>query len=168
LRYAGIINEDFGNGKGVGVSLFVQGCHWHCKGCFNEETWDFNQGKAFTHETVDEILADLSKPYITRFTVLGGEPLDNCFGVLQVLKNVKQKFPEINIWLYTGYTWEQIYGEEGSPLMRKIVRYVDILVDGRFILEEKNLALPFRGSDNQRIIDVQKSLKGSGATLYNV
>ena len=188
MRYAKINELDVTNGKGLGISIFVQGCDLHCKGCFNQETWDFNGGKEFTNEILNEILELLNKPYITRLTILGGEPLakENVEGVLQIVKFVKQHFPDKKIWLYTGRTIlnsnskdnyilfsDDDYimlpnGEDNLVYLSHIARLlpmVDYIVDGRYIESQRDLTLAFRGSTNQRIIDVKETLKNKEITL---
>ena len=164
MRYALIRKMDVSNGVGVGVSLFVQGCHFHCKGCFNPETWDFNGGKEWTPEIEEEFFALASKPYIHRISILGGEPLadENVYDVLMLLKRLRRQFPEKQIWLYTGYTWESIQAIYRKDYERcAALTCIDVLVDGRFQLDKQdtlNREIVFAGSTNQRIIDVQASL----------
>lgn len=167
MRYAGLIKEDFGNGAGVGCTLFVQGCNRHCPGCFNEETWSFDGGEEFTNEIKFEIFTELQKSYVTRFTVLGGEPLSlsNIPDVVKLLAEINVRFPSIQIWLYSSYTYEEILD---SPDRIMCLPLIDVLVDGRFILEKKDVTLAFRGSSNQRVIDVKQTLqKGEIVTLYD-
>jgi anaerobic ribonucleoside-triphosphate reductase activating protein len=153
---------DISNGEHIGVSLFVQGCRFCCKGCFNKETWDFNGGKEWTQEVEDKFFDLINRPYIKRVSILGGEPLadGNKLVVLDLIKKIKDKYPNKSIWLYTGYTFEEI-----SSLNN--LRYIDVLVDGRYIEEQKDLTLKFRGSKNQRLIDIQKTLKENKIVLYN-
>ena len=162
MRYAQIRNMDISNGEHIGVSLFVQGCRFCCKGCFNKETWDFNGGKEWTQEVEDKFFDLINRPYIKRVSILGGEPLadGNKLVVLDLIKKIKDKYPNKSIWLYTGYTFEEI-----SSLNN--LRYIDVLVDGRYIEEQKDLTLKFRGSKNQRLIDTQKTLKENKIVLYN-
>ena len=151
MRYASIRSFDISNGDGVGVALFTQGCKFHCKGCFNPETWDLNAGRLWTEE-VEEKFLDLMKPdYITRVSILGGEPLldRNIEALCSLCIKIKDRYPKKKIWLYSGYTYEVI--KERIP---EIIDRIDILVDGTFIEELKDLNLPFRGSSNQRVIDV--------------
>ena len=158
----GIINKfDVINGNGIRVSLFVSGCHNNCKGCFNKQSQDFNYGKKFTTETQREILLALTPIYITGISILGGEPLEpeNISTVYNLCKEIKEKFPTKDIWLYTGYTFENI----SSYL---IMKYIDVLVDGKYIEEQKDLTLKWRGSKNQRVIDVKESLKQNKVVLY--
>lgn len=169
--YGKIICPDIANGTGCRLSLFVSGCRNRCKGCFNVETRNFSYGTRFTEDTMQEILEKLRPEYISGITILGGEPLDynNQPHVLKVLKRVRKELPEKDIWIYTGFTWEDLTDEKRygkSEEGRSILKMTDVLVDGPFVLEEKDISLPFRGSRNQRIIDVQESLRtGAVVTL---
>lgn len=165
MRYAQITSFEVCNGKGAGVSLFTQGCHFKCKGCFNQEAWDFNGGKEWTEEVENKFFELVSKPYIKRVSILGGEPLanENLLDVFNLIKRLKVKFPDKNIWLYTGYTLENILY---NPLRKRIVELCDVVVDGRYIDELKDLTLKFAGSKNQRLIDAKKSLKENKIILY--
>lgn len=160
MNYAAIKKTDIANGTGVRVSLFVSGCRRHCKGCFNSETWDFNFGTPFTDDTMQEILDALDHDYIEGFSLLGGEPFEpeNRGEVLRILTAVRGKFPDKTIWCYTGNRYENMIKEA-----REIVELLDVLVDGEFIEERKNLRLKFRGSENQRILDVKKSIESGHA-----
>ncbi len=151
MNYAGIKKVDIANGPGVRVSLFVSGCRNHCKGCFNPETWDFSYGKPFTRETEDEIIEALRPSWIQGLSILGGEPTEeeNEAVLIPFLKRVRAELPEKNIWLYSGYTYEMLQNDE-------ILTLVDVLVDGPFLLEQKDAGLAFRGSRNQRIIDLRE------------
>lgn len=175
MNYAKIKDCDIADGEGVRVSLFVSGCTHHCAGCFNKETWDFDYGKPFTKEVEDKILKLLSKDYITGLTLLGGEPFEVCNqeALHNLLVRVKAEFPDKDVWCYTGYTFEDLLDEEGivnTKYTKSMLSFIDVLVDGEFVLERKSLGLIFKGSDNQRIIDVKESLK-NGITvekeLYN-
>lgn len=166
MNYAELKPYDVANGIGIRVSLFVSGCTHHCKGCFNADTWDFNYGKPFTDEVIDEILEYLEPDYIEGLTLLGGEPMEpsNQEGILPLLRKVKQRYPKKNIWLYSGYLFDKdILGKmcKESEITKEIISYIDILIDGEFQIENKNLKVNFRGSDNQRIIDVKKSLEAN-------
>ena len=154
MRYNKIRKMDISNGPGVRVSIFVQGCHFHCKECFNEETWDFNGGKEYTDETINRVLELASKEYIVGLSILGGEPLNpkNIKGVTKLAKEFKEKFPNKNLWMWTGYLFENVKDNE-------VFNYVDTLIDGRFKVELFDPRLKWRGSSNQRVIDVKKSLK---------
>jgi anaerobic ribonucleoside-triphosphate reductase activating protein len=164
MNYADIKYCDVANGKGVRVSLFVSGCTHHCKNCFNKETWDFHYGKPFTQETMETVLGYLDKAYISGLSLLGGEPFEhvNQQGLLPLLREVRQRFPEKNIWCYTGYDFEKdILGRmiHEWPETKEMLSYIDILVDGEFVEELKSPSLQFKGSANQRIIAVQPSIE---------
>lgn len=157
MRYANIKNLDISNGPGIRVSLFVSGCRRHCKGCFNEVAQSFEYGTRFGSETLVELLRLLSNPHIKGLSVLGGEPLEpeNRDTVLDICKTVRVAFgAKKTIWMWTGYSWEDV---KDLPVME----YLDVLVDGPFVEEQKNLCLPYCGSENQRVIDVKMSLRGS-------
>ena len=163
MNYGEIKYCDVANGPGVRTSLFVSGCTHHCKGCFNPKTWDFEYGKPFTEKEEEEILESLKPDYIHGFTLLGGEPFEyvNQQGVLPLLKKIKQQFPDKNIWAFSGYLFDkEIVGDmcKKWPETMEMLECIDVLVDGRFEIEKKNLMLKFKGSENQRTIDVRKSL----------
>ena len=171
MNYALIKNCDIANGPGVRVSLFVSGCTHHCKGCFNQIAWDFDYGQPFTQDTVDEILDMLSPNYIKGLTLLGGEPFEpqNQGALVDLLNQVKGKYPEKSIWVFTGYLFDKdiLGGRIGQPdIIHEYLRNVDVLVDGPFIEEKKDLMLRFRGSSNQRLIDVQASLRENQVVLW--
>jgi len=151
MNYAEIKKVDIANGPGVRVSLFVSGCRNHCKGCFNPETWDFDYGRPFTRETEDEIIEALRPSWIQGLSILGGEPTEeeNTAVLIPFLKRVRAVLPDKDIWLYSGYTYEALRDKE-------ILTLVDVLVDGPFLLEQKDAGLAFRGSRNQRIIDLRE------------
>lgn len=164
MRYALMRSMDISNGEGVGVSLFVQGCPFHCKGCFNQETWDFNKGKPWTDKTEEQFIKLVDRPYITRVTFLGGEPLasQNVSTVLHLIKRIKLQFPQKKIWVYSGYLYDTIQqqflaDQTGTNSDRhEILGLIDYLVDGQFIFERQcNLgnAIKWAGSTNQRVID---------------
>ena len=163
MKYAQIREMDVTNGSGIGVALFTQGCPYHCKNCFNPETWDFDKGTDWTKETENRIIELLKPEYITRLTILGGEPLieRNIEPLTALLKRVKSVYPDKQVWLYTGGDFEVLEG-----LYEEIFRYIDILIDGRYIDDLRDYKLKWRGSSNQRIIDVQKSLKEGEIILY--
>lgn len=172
MNYADIKQYDVANGPGVRVSLFVSGCTHHCRECFNPETWDFEYGKPFTEETVQTILRDMEPEYIKGLTLLGGEPFEhvNQQGLLPLVRAVKKKYPQKNIWCFTGYDFEKdILGRMVSEWKEteKLLAYIDVLVDGEFIIEQKDLGLAFKGSANQRTILVQESLKKQRVCLWN-
>lgn len=162
MNYATIKATDVANGPGVRVSLFVSGCTHHCQGCFNAEAWDFSYGQPFTEAVGEEIMELLGHGYIAGLSLLGGEPLEpeNQQALLPFLKKVKTRLPEKTIWCYSGYTFEHIVGTmmAASQTTRELMGLIDVLVDGKFIEEKKNLNLRFRGSENQRILDVKRSL----------
>ena len=162
MYYASIKNCDIANGPGVRVSLFVSGCTHHCPGCFNEVAWDFHYGEPFTQQTIDTILQMLSPAYIRGLTLLGGEPFEpeNQEPVVELLRQMKAKYPEKTIWAFSGYTYEQITsGKLGDwAVTKEYLSYLDVLVDGPFIEAKKNLSLRFRGSENQRQIDIPATL----------
>lgn len=161
MNYATIKPTDVANGPGVRVSLFVSGCTHHCEGCFNEEAWDFSYGEPFTGEVQEELLRLLGKGYISGLSLLGGEPLEpvNQEALLPFLKAVKERVPEKTIWCYSGYTFEYILDTMmENQTCREIMDLLDVLVDGRFVAELLNLNLRFRGSENQRLLDVKRSL----------
>lgn len=172
MNYVSIKKTDIANGTGVRVSLFVSGCTHHCKGCFNEETWDFNYGKSFTQNVQSEIIEALNPSYIAGLTLIGGEPLEpsNQRGLIEFVRTVKQLYPEKNIWCYTGYTFEKDLlspdGRAHCEVTDELLSMLDILVDGEFVLDKKNITLKFRGSENQRIILVKESLE-KGATVLS-
>ena len=172
MNYAEIKNCDIANGPGVRVSLFVSGCSHHCKGCFNEIAWDYNYGQPFTEEVEDSILEMLKPSYIRGLTLLGGEPFDpkNQAAVVHLLRRIKKAYPNKSIWAFTGYLFDKdiLPGKLGDPaITEEYVSYLDVLVDGRFVEEKKNLSLRFRGSENQRLIDVPASLKAGEVVLWN-
>lgn len=161
INYATIKRCDIADGPGVRVSLFVSGCRNRCKGCFNSETWSFSHGQPFTEDTISEILDALSPAYISGLTVLGGDPFEpeNIDGVTELCKRVRSERPELTIWVYTGYLYENLKDLE-------IFDYIDVLVDGPFVESKRDLMLRFRGSANQRIIDVLASRRAREVVLY--
>lgn len=172
MNYAAIKKHDIANGPGVRVSLFVSGCSHHCPGCFNQETWDFNYGQEFNSDVINEIIQAIEPSFIHGFSLLGGEPfeLPNQKGVLPLLKEIKTKFPNKDIWCYTGYDYEKdILGKmvDAWPETKEMLSYIDILVDGEFVEAKKDLSLRFRGSSNQRLIDVQASLEANEVILWD-
>lgn len=172
MNYATIKNCDIANGPGVRVSLFVSGCTHHCKGCFNEVAWDFDYGESFTQQTVDEILQMLRPGYIRGITLLGGEPFEpqNQPALVELLRQIKAAYPEKTIWAFSGYLFDKdiLPGKLGDPAVtKKFLSYLDVLVDGPFIEAKKNLSLRFRGSSNQRIIDVPASLQKGEIVLWD-
>lgn len=171
MYYGNILDCDIANGEGVRVTLFVSGCTNRCEGCFQPETWDFTYGKQFTKEVEDEILAMLSRDYIDGLTVLGGEPFEpqNQAVLLPFLKRVRKEYPGKNIWMFTGFTYELLKTDGSHPRCEctdEILSLIDILVDGRFVLAKKNISLQFRGSENQRVIDVPKTLASGHVSIW--
>lgn len=172
MNYADIKRVDVANGTGVRVSLFVSGCTHHCEGCFNAEAWDFNYGKPYDKAAEQQVMDYLKPDYITGLSLLGGEPFEpqNQPELLKLLLRVKSEMPEKTVWCYTGYTFEDdILGSKlgDENITREMISYIDILVDGEFKQELKDLRLRFRGSSNQRIIDVQQSLKQGKTVLWS-
>ena len=165
MNYHNIKTDDMLNGDGLRVTCWVSGCNIGCFNCYNPQTWDFNSGIPFTEDTMQEILYDLSKPYIKGLTLSGGHPLDphNAPKVLEIVKRVKMVFPNKDIWIYSGYEWENIIKDE---TLREILKYTDVLVDGAYVDELRDISLAFRGSSNQRIIDVPKSLEQNKVILW--
>lgn len=185
MRYAQIRSMDVSNGEGVGVALFVQGCTHHCKNCFNPETWDFNGGKEWTEDVKNHFLELIDRPYIKRVSLLGGSPLadQNLDDVYNLVKEIKMKFPDKTIWLYTGYTvniFETYISfhteidvipkseDLGCNFKRaSIIRKCDVVIDGKYEEDKKDLSLKFRGSSNQRLIDIKKSLEKGEMVLWD-
>lgn len=172
MNYATIKWYDISNGPGVRVSLYVSGCRNHCKGCFNPETWDFNYGTPFTEETEKKIIEGMSHDYIKGFTLLGGDPFEpeNQVVLAPFLKRLREKFPEKSFWCFTGYDYEAelLTGKIGDiDNVMAMLSCLDVLVDGRFIEEKKNLSLRFKGSENQRTILVQPSLEQDEVVLWD-
>ncbi|MBQ9024071.1 MAG: anaerobic ribonucleoside-triphosphate reductase activating protein [Bacilli bacterium] len=160
MRYNKIRKMDISNGPGVRVSIFMQGCHFHCKDCFNSETWDFEGGKEYTDKTIDRVLELCEKEYIVGLSILGGEPMHpkNIEGTTKLAKKFKEKFPNKNIWVWTGFLFENIKDNE-------VFNYIDTLVDGQFKTELFDPKLKWKGSSNQRVIDVKKSLKNNKVVI---
>lgn len=184
MRYASIRSMDISNGEGVGVALFVQGCHFHCHNCFNSETWDFNGGKEWNEKSKDVFLKLIDRPFIKRISFLGGEPLadENVDTVLDLIYEIKNKYPTKTIWLYTGFTWNHImnriycvddfdyitesYEEELNVQREKNIKLCDVLVEGQYVDSLRDVTLKWRGSSNQRVIDVQKTLVLHNGVFY--
>ena len=171
MNYATIKNCDIANGPGVRISLFVSGCTHHCPGCFNEVAWDFQYGEPFTQDTVDYILKLMQPDYIKGLTLLGGEPFEpqNQPAIVDLLTQVKKAYPHKSIWAFTGYLFDKdILMKKLGPweITEKYLGFLDVLVDGRFIEAQKDLTLRFRGSSNQRLIDVPKSLEQGKIILW--
>ena len=157
MRYNLIRKMDISNGPGVRVSIFMQGCQFHCKNCFNPETWDFEGGKEVTNETIDEVLDLCKKDEIKGLSILGGEPMHpkNIDGTTKLAKRFKEKYPNKNLWAWSGFTFEKDLKD------KEIMNYLDVLVDGQFVDEQKNPTLVWKGSANQRVIDVKQSMKSN-------
>ncbi len=170
MNYAEIKICDIANGIGVRTSLFVSGCTHHCKNCFNKETWDFDYGRVFTEKVEESLLSSLEPSYIAGLSILGGEPFepDNQRGLVKFLKKVKEHFPEKTIWCYSGYTLEQLRGESRArcEVTDEMLSCLDVLVDGPFVEELKDISLRFKGSSNQRIIDMPKTLAAGEIVLW--
>lgn len=172
MNYGNIKNTDIANGEGVRVTLFVSGCTHHCKNCFNPETWDFNYGQPFTKEVEDKLIKLLSPTYIKGLTLLGGEPMEpqNQKALLPFLKRVKETFGETkNIWSYTGFVYDKDLVKGGrayTEYTSELLSLIDVLVDGPFVESLKNIMLKFRGSSNQRVIDLKNTIKTGKITLY--
>lgn len=170
MNFATIKPFDVANGPGVRVSLFVSGCTHRCKGCFNEEAWDFSYGEEFTEFYSDKIIEHLKPDYIKGFSLLGGEPFEkvNRDVLCGLLEKIKQTYPQKNIWCYTGYDFEKdlLHGSLNDESTKRMLSMIDILVDGKFVLEKKNIKLRFKGSENQRIIDVKKSIENNEVVLW--
>lgn len=163
MRYIKIKDNDIANGIGVTMSLWTQGCPHHCKGCFNIETWDFNKGKEFTESDLKYIFDNINKNNIDRdLSILGGEPLcpQNLEGVINLCKEFKSVYPNKKIYLWTGYTLEEF-----NEMQKSILNHIDVIVDGKFMEEKRNLSLKFRGSTNQRVINVKETLKNNKIIL---
>ena len=156
---------NFVDGEGVRNSLYVSGCMFHCKGCYNAATWSFKAGIPYTKELEEQIMLDLAQPYVQGLTLLGGEPFLNTGILIPLVKRIRKELPEKDIWSWTGYTWEELMLE--TPDKLELLQLVDILVDGRFDIAKKNLMLQFRGSSNQRIIDVKKSLDQGAVIIWD-
>lgn len=172
MNYAAIKKCDVANGPGVRVSLYVSGCTHHCKNCFNQETWDFKYGKPFDQAALQQILEYLEPEYIRGFSLLGGEPFEpvNQEVLVGVLRHIRERYPHKTIWCYSGYLFDKdmLAGKLGDPaITREMLSYLDILVDGEFVEAKKNLNLRFKGSENQRIINVPESLKCNEIVLWD-
>ena len=166
MNYATIKDCDIANGPGVRVSLFVSGCTHRCRDCFNQEAWDFDFGEPFDQAVMDRILDLLSPSYIRGITYLGGEPLDprNQAGLLDLSRQIKARFPEKSIWCFTGYVWERL--PQLDAVTDELLSHFEVLVDGPFVAEKKNLQLKFRGSENQRLIHIPKTLAAGQIVLW--
>lgn len=165
MYYSKIKYNDVANGPGLRISLFTSGCTHHCKGCFQPETWNFENGKPFTAETIKHIIEKSSSRYTSGLSLLGGDPLDNVHGILPLLEEFRQTFGNTKtIWMWTGYLFEEILKDD---LKSKVLPFVDVIVDGRFEENLKDVTLKYMGSTNQRVIDVPKSLEIASIVLYS-
>lgn len=162
MRYNKIRKMDISDGPGVRVSIFMQGCAFHCKNCFNPETWDFETGKEFTDETIERVLELCGNENITGLSILGGEPMHptNIEGTTKLAKAFKEKYPEKTLWAWTGFLFDKWVKD------KEVAKYLDVLIDGQYVDELRNPLLKWKGSSNQRVIDVQKSLKKGEVVLY--
>ena len=171
MNFAKINKNDIANGVGVRVTLFVSGCTHHCKGCFNQEAWDFGYGEPFSEDTENELLEALSPSYIKGLTLLGGEPMEpqNQRVLVGFLEKVKQQFPNKSIWCYSGYTFEELTGKSRArcEVTDRMLSYIDVLVDGKFVEELKDISLRFKGSSNQRLIDLKATLDKGEVVLWD-
>lgn len=171
MHVANVKFYDIANGEGVRTSLFVSGCRHHCKNCFNAEAWDFTFGTPYTKKTEEEIIASLAPDYIAGLTVLGGEPFEpeNQAEVLSLVTAVKSRYPHKTVWVYSGFTYEELLSgsRAATDTARALLQQIDVLVDGRFIEEQKNVSLAFRGSENQRLIDLPKTLQQGCVVLFS-
>lgn len=171
MNYGQIYYTDIANGPGCRTSLFVSGCTHHCKGCFNEETWDFTFGHEYTNDVENKVIESVKPSYISGLTVLGGEPMEpeNQKVLVSLYRKVREKVPHATIWIYSGYTWEELTDNENRrchcEVTDEILSLIDVLVDGEFIESQKDISLHFRGSANQRLIDVPATLKAGHIVL---
>ena len=163
MRWAKIRTEDIANGPGFRVSIYVQGCNNHCPGCFNPETWDFEGGKEFTDKVKSKFLELGKSKKIAGFSILGGEPLQQGKDMLDLVKEIKETYPDKTIWMWTGCVYEEL-----TPEQFEIVKYVDVLIDGRFDAKLKSLRSRYKGSSNQRVIDIAKTLKEGKCVLHEL
>ncbi|MBQ7356881.1 MAG: anaerobic ribonucleoside-triphosphate reductase activating protein [Clostridia bacterium] len=173
MNYCGLKKSDIANGEGIRTTIFVSGCRNRCPGCFQPETWDFNYGEPFDESVIGEIFKTMENPSVRGLTVLGGEPMEpeNQEGLLPFLRKFKEKFPRKNIWLYTGYLYEELIGltpsAKRTEITDELLSLVDILVDGRFEKDKYRLGLRFRGSENQRIIDMNKTREAGEVVIWD-
>ncbi len=172
MNYGEIKNCDIADGQGVRVTLFVSGCTNHCEGCFQPQTWDFDFGKPFTGETENELIDMLAPSYINGLTLLGGEPMEpeNQRALLPFVRRVRETYPDKTIWCYSGFTLEELLRDGSHPRCEatdELLSLIDVLVDGKFILAEKDISLRFRGSRNQRVLDLPATLKTGKAVLWD-
>ncbi len=173
MYYGAIKRSDIANGEGIRTTLFVSGCRNRCKNCFQPETWAFDYGEPFTEQTIEYIMSTFENPVVRGLTILGGEPMEpeNQLGLLPLLREFKKRYPDKNLWIYTGNLYEELTGQMGEhpkclPETAEILSLCDILVDGRFVEEKKRLGLRFRGSENQRIIDMNKTREAGEIVIW--
>ena len=173
MYYGAIKKNDISNGEGIRTSLFVSGCRNKCKNCFNPETWSFTYGSEFTNEIAEDILSTLNSPFVSGITVLGGEPMEpeNQRELLPFLREMKKRYPDKNVWLYTGNLYEELTSGIGVHFKctedtEELLSYVDVLVDGRFEEDKKSLGIRFRGSTNQRVIDMNKTRSAGEIVIW--
>ena len=172
MHYGNIKNYDIADGEGVRVTLFCSGCTNRCEGCFQPETWDFCYGKEYTKETEDQLIQMLTNPNIQGLTLLGGDPFEpsNQRTLITLLRRVKQELPTKDVWAYTGFVYEQdlLEGQrKHTEVTDEMLSYIDVLVDGPFVIDQKDISLYFRGSTNQRVIDIPKTLKSGNVVIYH-
>lgn len=172
MNYSGIKTFSIENGTGVRVSLFVSGCRHHCKGCFNKETWDFKHGDLFTKEVEDGIIESMKPDYMAGITLLGGDPAEpeNQAALLPMLRRIRQELPDKTVWMYTGYVLEDFKPGKHAhcEVTEEFLKHCDVVVDGPFIMEEKDLSIKFRGSRNQRIVDMRKTIETGSIVLHQM
>ena len=171
MRYGNIKKCDIANGVGVRTVLFVSGCTHHCKGCFQPETWDFSYGEPYTKETENEIVESLRPSYINGLTLLGGEPFEpaNQRELVGLLRRIRRELPDKTVWAFSGYTWEELTGQSRArcEVTEEMLSMLDVLVDGEYMEEKRNISLRFRGSENQRLIDVPKTRETGAVVLWD-
>ncbi len=171
MRYGNIKKCDIANGVGVRTVLFVSGCTHHCKGCFQPETWDFSYGEPYTKETENEIVESLRPSYINGLTLLGGEPFEpaNQRELVGLLRRIRRELPDKTVWAFSGYTWEELTGQSRArcEVTEEMLSMIDVLVDGEYMEEKRNISLRFRGSENQRLIDVPKTRETGAVVLWD-
>lgn len=172
MNYSNIKYCDIANGSGVRTTIFVSGCRNHCEGCFQPETWDFNNGKKYTQEVEDKIIQSCRFSYINGLTLLGGDPFEeeNQAELVKLTRRFKETYPDKTIWAFTGYIYDDLLqgGKKHTQYTDELLSYIDVLVDGPFILDKKDLLLGFRGSSNQRVIDVQKTIQGGNKCVMQI
>ena len=171
MRYGNIKKCDIADGVGVRTVLFVSGCTHHCKGCFQPETWDFSYGEPYTKETENEIVESLRPSYINGLTLLGGEPFEpaNQRELVGLLRRIRRELPDKTVWAFSGYTWEELTGQSRArcEVTEEMLSMIDVLVDGEYMEEKRNISLRFRGSENQRLIDVPKTRETGAVVLWD-